>query len=191
MQQSKKLIGNDILPASRPRVRTFQPAYGVKAKPSQHSSVFSHKSVDGIRTKVQRKHEPFVPRMPFIEKPAVAVPASSHETALKVKTARAISLPTFNANTFAYDLLIIVVLGFISFVSVWVNWAFLAYGIYTLVRRLPSQRIFVSALVCLIFVPILNILHRSTLSNSFAVFTFYFLVFGLIRACIELRFNKA
>jgi hypothetical protein len=190
MQQHKKLIGNDILPASHPRVRTFQSAYGVKSKSSQHSSVFTHKTVDGIRTKVQRKREPFVPRTPFAEKLAVDSATLSHAPSVKARS-KVLSLPTFNANTFAYDLLTIVILGFISFVSTWVNWAFLVYGIYAFVRRLPSQRIFASALVSLVFVPILNILHRSTLSSSFAVFTFYFLVFGLIRACIELRFNKA
>jgi hypothetical protein len=184
MQQKKRLIGNDILPPSHPRVRTFQPAYKVKP---QHYSLFpAHRSVDGIRTKVQRKSEPFVPRQPFIKKEEIIRTEPARVSTVRSKTSVA-----FNSNEFAYDLGIIVILGFISFVSALVNWAFLAYGIYALARRLPSQRIFVSALMCLVFIPILNILHRSSLSNSFAVFTFYFLVFGLIRACIELRFNKA
>jgi uncharacterized membrane protein len=95
-------------------------------------------------------------------------------------------------NTIAYGLLIVTILGAISAVTSFVNWAVFIYAVIVLIIKLPSQRIFTAALISLVLIPCTSALHRNTLANDFAVITFYFLLIGLIRAIIESRMmNKS
>ena len=88
---------------------------------------------------------------------------------------------------FAYDLLFIVVAMFVSLASPLRDWLFLLYLIAAIVFKIGSQRIFRSALFCLVLIPVLTVLKRADTADTFAVFTFYFLAIGVVRAIIELR----
>lgn len=90
-------------------------------------------------------------------------------------------------NGVAYDLIMIVVLGFIAIGTAYRDWAFLVYLILVLALRIPSQRVFRSALLSLVLIPIVLSLHRQGLGQDFAIFAFYFMAIGVIRAIIELR----
>ncbi len=88
---------------------------------------------------------------------------------------------------FAYDLLFIAVAFFVALATPFRDWLFLAYLVAALGFRVSSQRIFRSALFCLVLIPVLTQLKRSDAADSFAIFTFYFLCIGVIRAIVELR----
>ncbi len=88
---------------------------------------------------------------------------------------------------FAYDLLFIALAFFVSLATPFRDWLFLGYLLMALVFRVSSQRIFRSALFCLVAIPLLTQLKRLDAADSFAVFTFYFLSIGVLRAIIELR----
>lgn len=86
---------------------------------------------------------------------------------------------------FAYDLLFITTAAGVSLVTEYRDWLFLAYLVVAVVLQESSQRIFRSAIVCLVFIPVTQMLHREVLADSFAIFTFYFLCIGTFRAIIE------
>ena len=93
-------------------------------------------------------------------------------------------------NGFAYDLLIITALSFVSIGTSLRDVAFLVYLIVALVKRWDSQKMFRSALFCLVLIPILQALNRVPAADMFAIFTFYFLCIGVVRAIIELKGSK-
>ena len=88
---------------------------------------------------------------------------------------------------FAYELLFIMIAAMVSSFTGYRDWVFLAYLVMALVLRVSSQRIFRSALFCLVLVPLLLQFHKDGLADMFAIFTFYFLSIGVVRAIIELR----
>ncbi len=88
---------------------------------------------------------------------------------------------------FAYDLLFISLAFFVSLATPYRDWLLLAYLAAALIFRVSSQRIFRSALFCLVAIPVLLQLRRNEAADFFAIFTFYFLCTGVIRAIIELR----
>jgi hypothetical protein len=90
-------------------------------------------------------------------------------------------------NQLAYSVLLIAILAVVSIATNFINWAFLAYGIAAVILRLPSRIIVISALVCLVIIPVTTALSRNSLADTFSVMTFYFLLIGLIRAGLELR----
>lgn len=87
----------------------------------------------------------------------------------------------------AYELLFIMIAAIISSFTGYRDWVFLAYLLMALALRVSSQRILRSALFCLVLIPILLQLHKDGLADMFAIFVFYFLSIGLLRAMIELR----
>ena len=91
----------------------------------------------------------------------------------------------------AYDLFLITLLGYVAIGTPYVNWVFLAYALVALIFRLSSQRFFRSALICLILIPTLSALRRGALAETFAIFAFYFLAIGVIRAMFELKSQSA
>lgn len=93
--------------------------------------------------------------------------------------------PTF--NQFAYSVLLIAIMSVVAIATPFINWMFLVYGLLAIIVRLPSRIIFLSALVCLVIVMISSALARSSIADTFAIMTFYFMVVGLIRAILELR----
>ena len=103
-------------------------------------------------------------------------------------TSGASDSPTF--NQIAYSVLLIAILAAIAVGTSFINWAFLIYGILAVAARFPSTQMFVAALICLVMIPLTTSLQRVSLANTFSVMTFYFLVIGLVRACLELRRDK-
>ena len=81
-------------------------------------------------------------------------------------------IPAF--NVFAYDMFFVTVIGILSLVTPLINWVFLAYGILVLVLKIDSQRLFSSALICLVIIPAATILSQDGIADTFAVMAFYF-----------------
>lgn len=59
------------------------------------------------------------------------------------------------------------------------------FGVIVVVLRVDSRLSFGLALVCLIQVPALSAMGRGKLSESFAVYTFYFLIIGAVELLLE------
>jgi hypothetical protein len=93
-------------------------------------------------------------------------------------------------NQIAYSVLLISILGAISIGTNYINWSFLIYGILAVLARLPSSQMFVAGLISLILIPITISLQKATLSDTFSVMTFYFLLIGLMRLGLEIRHKR-
>ncbi len=89
-------------------------------------------------------------------------------------------------DSFAYDLLFISISAFLYGNIPYSDGLFLAYLLAALIFKISSERVFKSALFCLVLIPLSTFMHRQELANSFAIFTFYFLSIGVIKAIMEL-----
>lgn len=90
-------------------------------------------------------------------------------------------------NVVVYDFFFVALIGIASSLTGFINWMFLVYGIGALLLRASSQRMFSSALMSLVIIPIATELQREEVADTFAVMTFFFLLIGLIVATIELK----
>lgn len=93
--------------------------------------------------------------------------------------------PSF--NQFAYSVLLIAIMAGVAVATPFINWMFLVYGVLAVIVRLPSRIVFISAFVCIIVTAISSAFSRESLSNTFAIMTFYFMLIGLVRAILEVR----
>jgi hypothetical protein len=93
-------------------------------------------------------------------------------------------------NAVAYDTLIIVVLGYVAFISRWIIYAIVIYAIVVIIFKFGSRRMFISAGICLALTGILKILNRPMLTRSFTELTVFFLLVASTRMVIEYYITK-
>lgn len=165
-QRQKALVGNDILPrAQRPK-----PVKKEKPRPL----------IKDIR-------------LPLPKKIQKSTPAKAPQPEIKQEQLKQAVVPTHTTphnyqpfiNALAYDLFIIVLFGYVSTISHWLYSALLLYAAAVLLLHIASRRMYISALVCLILVPVVKLADRASLEKAYALLTVYFLVLGSLEFLLQ------
>jgi hypothetical protein len=158
-QRKRRLVGNDIIvPSKRPARRVAQPA---KPEPSTARPL---KPTPKASIAEPRKTVAAPKTIPKTEQ------SSSHQAFI---------------NALAFDLLLIVMLGYAVSVSSWAFSILIAYAVLALFFHISSLRLFISAGICIVLVPILDLVHRTPLLKAYALFAIFYLVVATVRAVLE------
>lgn len=120
------------------------------------------------------------------DKPAATAETNSQAAAIPQPSAVKLSASNLYLGGLAYDMLLLTVLTIVAATTNYRDLAFLGYLIIVLVFQIASRRIFLLALITLTSIPLLLAFHKTALADTYAIFAFYFMAIGLIRAVIEL-----
>jgi len=81
--------------------------------------------------------------------------------------------------------------GYLSLDLVTGQWTAVLAGVVMLMLKLDSRYSFSAAMCLLLLVPIFLILGRTALADNYAVYSYYFLIFGIIATVSELNKPKS
>jgi hypothetical protein len=193
----KRLVGNDIVSAHRLK-STAKPKPKVMAKPMIISDMrLSKKHVlekpSSQKVKQQVSPRPIKESPKTVEAPKLVqevIEQSVKATQATESTSGQRGLNQAFINAIAYDSLIIVVFGYVAYVSKWILFVVAAYTIIVLLFKFASRRMFISATICLVLSAILKLLQRAELTKSFLELTVFFISIGAIRMVFEYYVTK-
>lgn len=173
----KMLVGNDILPRG--------------AQPRRTSTAVQHSAPRKTQQKRPKHPAPIQEIKRPLKRNTVQAPRKVNTVPLPApKVSPVVMSPKITnhqalINAIAFDMLVIVMLGYVALASSWSTWVMLVYAAIVLLFRVSSLRMYISAAICVILLPIFQLLNHHSLVKPYAIFTAVFICVGSVRLALE------
>jgi hypothetical protein len=184
-RSSRSLVCNDVVAKKAHRVEHATQASTVRPKKTRVRTFDDVHIPKKKRPEVQEKAAAFVKKtarpQPNIQ---ISEPQKTHtREPLKLQTAEKSDPKAQDPYlvTLSLDIFVIVLLGYIGFISRALFVALAIYLIAIIYFKISLKRLLVSALICLILIPVLQLMGRSVLEKSYIACFVYFIFIAIFK----------